>query len=65
MVLQVRPTPTRFPTNILYTPFDNTSFVFYAKWLTPVEHKDVAWDSIESTCSKVGKAVLCATTVVA
>ncbi len=25
MVPQVRPTPTRFPTNILYTPLDNTS----------------------------------------
>ncbi len=23
MVLRVKPTPTRFPTNILYTPVDN------------------------------------------
>ncbi len=25
MVLRVKPTPTRFPTNVLYTPVDNTS----------------------------------------
>ncbi len=25
MVLRVRPTPTRFPTNSLYTPMDNTT----------------------------------------
>ncbi len=24
MVLRVKPTPTRFPTNSLYTPMDNT-----------------------------------------
>ncbi len=24
MVLRVKPTPTRFPTNRLYTPMDNT-----------------------------------------
>ncbi len=24
MLLRVKPTPTRFPTNILYTPMDNT-----------------------------------------
>ncbi len=24
MVLPIKPTPTRFPTNILYTPLDNT-----------------------------------------
>ncbi len=25
MVLRVKPTPTRFPTNSLYTPMDNTA----------------------------------------
>ncbi len=25
MVLRVRPTPTRFPTNILYIPMDNAT----------------------------------------
>ncbi len=36
MVLQVRPTPTRFPTNSLFTPVDKHTLAFYIKCVPPV-----------------------------
>ncbi len=36
MVLRVRPTPTRFPTNSLYTPVDKHTLAFYIKCVPPV-----------------------------
>ncbi len=36
MVLRVRPTPTRFPTNSLYTPVDKHTHAFYIKCVPPV-----------------------------
>ncbi len=36
MVLRVRPTPTRFPTNSLYTPVDKLTLAFYIKCVPPV-----------------------------
>ncbi len=35
MVLRVRPTPTRFPTNSLYTPVDKHTLAFYIKCVPP------------------------------
>ncbi len=39
MVLQVRPTLTRFPTNIHYTLVENIHFAFYTKCATAVPTK--------------------------
>ncbi len=36
IVPQVRPTPTRFPTNSLYTPVDKHTLAFYIKCVPPV-----------------------------
>ncbi len=36
MVLRVKPTPTRFPTNRLYTPVDKHTLAFYIKCVPPV-----------------------------
>ncbi len=36
MVLRVRPTPTRFPTNGLYTRVDKHTLAFYIKCVPPV-----------------------------
>ncbi len=36
MVLRVRPTPARFPTNSLYTPVDKHTLAFYIKCVPPV-----------------------------
>ncbi len=36
MVLRVRPTPTRFPTNSLYAPVDKHTLAFYIKCVPPV-----------------------------
>ncbi len=36
MVLRVRPTSTRFPTNSLYTPVDKHTLAFYTKCVPPV-----------------------------
>ncbi len=36
MVLGVKPTPTRFPTNSLYTPVDKHTLAFYIKCVPPV-----------------------------
>ncbi len=36
MVLRVRPTPTRFPTDSHYTPMDNNALAFYIKCVPPV-----------------------------
>ncbi len=36
MVLRVKPTPTRFPTNSLYTPVDKHTLAFYIKCVPPV-----------------------------
>ncbi len=42
MVLRVWPTPTRFPTNSLYTPVDIHTLAFYIKCVPPVERNAVA-----------------------
>ncbi len=39
MVLRVRPTPARFPTNSLYTPVDKHTLAFYIKCVPPVGRK--------------------------
>ncbi len=36
MELRVRPTPTRFPTNSLYTPVDKHTLAFYIKCVPPM-----------------------------
>ncbi len=36
MVLRVRPTPTRFPTNSLYTLVDKHTLAFYIKCVPPM-----------------------------
>ncbi len=36
MVLRVKSTPTRFPTNSLYTPVDKHTLAFYIKCVPPV-----------------------------
>ncbi len=36
MVLRVKPTLTRFPTNSLYTPVDKHTLAFYIKCVPPV-----------------------------
>ncbi len=41
MVLRVRPTPTRFPTNSLYTPVDKHTLAFYIRCVPPVGHTAV------------------------
>ncbi len=39
MVLQVKPTPTRFPTNSLCTPMDNTTLHSISSVCHPWGHK--------------------------
>ncbi len=38
MVLPIRPTPTQFPSNILYTPVGQHTVVFYTKCVASVGH---------------------------
>ncbi len=44
MVLRVRPTPARFPTNSLYTPVDEHTLAFYIKCVPPVGRNAVVVD---------------------
>ncbi len=55
MVLRVKPTPTRFPTNSLYTPMDNTPLHFFIKCVPPMGHFAVVW-SAELGTSKPNSA---------
>ncbi len=38
MALRVKPTQTRFPTNSLYTPIDNTPCILYKVCATRMSH---------------------------
>ncbi len=59
MVLRVKPTPTQFPTNSLYTPMDNTLL----HSLSSVGHSWVLWPNRSILCVTVSGKIpetLCA-----
>ncbi len=57
MVLRVKPTPTRFPTNSLYTPMDNTTLhsIIYLIFLYIISNNYIQYSNISSVCHPVGE----------
>ncbi len=47
MVLRVKPTPTRFPTNILYIPMDNT--LLHSIYQVCVTREVYRWRAIDKS----------------